>query len=286
MSFLGFGKKKESKRVSDKKNCQKVGDEPKNEDKGSFLGFVLLSESEWDREQFQNDFYEDWGIEVSNDEEEVRIDENEDIIILERDNMLITISLMPAAIPGGEVEHYAVGNYMWPEAVDVAKAHKAHILVAVVGNEADLYERGKMLVKAISSCCKQRYASGVYTNGAVFLPKFYRDFSMMMKEGELPVMNWVWFGLHRNGKKEGAYTYGMKLFGKEEMEVYAEDTDLVKIRDFLINIVVYVLDSDVTLNDGETIGFSADQKLPITRSKGIALDGVTLKIGISKNSVC
>ncbi len=44
-------------------------------------------------------------------------------------------------------------------------------------------------------------------------------------------------------------------------------------------LVSYVLGQDVTLNDGETIGFSAEQKLPITRSEGVSLPGMTLKIG-------
>lgn len=35
---------------------------------------------------------------------------------------------------------------------------------------------------------------------------------------------------------------------------------------------------NVTLHNGETIGFMEEQKLPITRCKGIALDGQTLKI--------
>ena len=39
-----------------------------------------------------------------------------------------------------------------------------------------------------------------------------------------------------------------------------------------------ILSDDVTLQDGETIGFSEEQKLAITLSEGIALDGMTLKL--------
>ena len=75
----------------------------------------------------------------------------------------------------------------------------------------------------------------------------------------------------------------MKNFGKDEMEIYAEGAaDLNEIRIFAADIVYYILSGDVTLRDGETIGMSAEQKLPITRSKGIALDGDTLKIKYSK----
>lgn len=50
----------------------------------------------------------------------------------------------------------------------------------------------------------------------------------------------------------------MRKFGKEEIEVYA-DADLNDIRNFMLNIVEYVLCNDATLKDGETIGFSAGQ---------------------------
>jgi hypothetical protein len=45
-----------------------------------------------------------------------------------------------------------------------------------------------------------------------------------------------------------------------------------------MTLASYVLEYDVTLKNGETIGFSEDEKLPITLSNGIALDGETLKI--------
>ena len=69
----------------------------------------------------------------------------------------------------------AENNYMWPEAVEVAKAHKAHIMVAVLGEEEKLLERGKLFTKAMAVCCKQKYATGVYTSGVVFEPRFYEE---------------------------------------------------------------------------------------------------------------
>ena len=35
---------------------------------------------------------------------------------------------------------------------------------------------------------------------------------------------------------------------------------------------------DVTLHDGETIGYTEDQDLPVTRSAGVWHSGMTLKI--------
>jgi len=51
-----------------------------------------------------------------------------------------------------------------------------------------------------------------------------------------------------------------------------------ELRDFLIDISGYVVEYNVTLKDGETIGFTAEQKLPITRSEGVYVKGDSLKI--------
>ena len=45
--------------------------------------------------------------------------------------------------------------------------------MAVLGEEEKLLERGKLFTKAMAVCCKQKYATGVYTSGVVFEPRFY-----------------------------------------------------------------------------------------------------------------
>ncbi len=46
----------------------------------------------------------------------------------------------------------------------------------------------------------------------------------------------------------------------------------------MYTICEYVIVEDIELKDGETIGFSEDQKLPIKLSKGVSVPGDTLKI--------
>lgn len=118
---------------------------------GTFAGFVLLSDASWDKEQLINDLKEKWDIEVVEDK-----DKNDDALVLSIDNMLVAVSLMPAPIPNNEAEHNAANNYMWPEAVNTAKTHKAHIMVAVLGKDIDLLERGKLYTKFVAACCRQK----------------------------------------------------------------------------------------------------------------------------------
>lgn len=240
---------------------------------GTFVASVLLSENKWDVRKLANDCIMDWNIELPGN------NDSGSLVAMMGDITLV-VALMPTPVPNEEAEYYASANYMWKNAVEAAKSHKAHILISVLGKDADLLEAGKLFTKVVSSCLKQDHAIAVYTDGAVFQPQFYREVASLMQQDKdaLPILDWVWFGVCRTDEYTGIYTYGMRKFGKEEMEVYATNANLNEVRDFLLDIVTYVLDSDVTLKDGDTIGFSEEQKLRVTLSDAVALGGKSLKL--------
>ncbi|OUP18756.1 hypothetical protein B5F29_10760 [Lachnoclostridium sp. An196] len=252
--------------------------EDESDHTGVFTGFVLLSKAEWDKKQFIRDMKEKWDIAV--DEYDASEEKDDDALVFEVGDMLAAVSLNNYPIPGGEAEGNAENNYMWEDAVKVAKKHRAHLMVAVLGKEEDLLEKGKLFTKVVAACCRQEYATGIYTSGVVFEPRFYEGFADMMQKDELPIFNWIWFGLWRDENGMNGYTYGMASFGKDEMEVLGTDAKPSDLRDFLASLASYVLENDVELHDGETIGFAEDDKHTITRSPGIGLpeEQMTLKI--------
>lgn len=298
MGLFGFGKKNDKTADDKNDNLQnkaaknsagkKAGQTGKNvtsddSNHSGFVGFVLLSEPEWDREQLAKDLKAEWGIKIPKDA--INDKKYEDVILFDQNNLMIAITFVPAPVPADEVEHFARANYMWKSAVEDTKDHKAQLLVAILGGETDQRKRGRMFAKVVSSCLNQKNAIGVYADGAVYEKTFYREAAEMAKNDGLPVLNLVWFGIYRDDKQAGIYTYGLRKFGKDEIEVYVTPengdfttVDFNGIRAFLLDISTYVIDSDVILRDGETIGFTAEQKLPITKSKGLAVDGDTLKI--------
>lgn len=246
--------------------------------KGAFLAFVLLGEKTWDREKYKRDFETDWGIAVKDTDEAGNPQENADAMVFDVDNMRVVIGYMDAPVPNGEAEKNAAMNYMWKDAEKETKKHKAHIIVAVMGDEEDLEKKAKLYVKAVTSMCKQNNVIGINTNGIVYEPGFYLEMAGLMKEDSMPLFNLVWFGLVRSEHGFHAYTIGLDSFGKDEIEILDAEEDPETLRGFLMDIVGYVMDNDVTLHAGETIGLTEDQKLPITRSQGVCIDGVTLKI--------
>ena len=252
------------------------GSATEEEAAGTFCGSVLLSEDEWDKDKLISDLQAYWGIELPKEDTE-----DEDTIV-NFDKCRIVISKFPAPVPNEEAEINAENNWMWEEAVEVTKTHKAHIVVAILGDEEDLISRGLLYTKIMATCCKQEKAIGVFTSGVVFEPSYYMKSAEMIRDGELPIFTWVWFGLYRTENGLSTYTYGMKDFGKLELEILDADEDAGKLLSFISAIASYILQDDVELKDGETIGLSEKDIHQITLSKGVALPEKTLKISYEK----
>lgn len=240
---------------------------------GPFVAFVLLERAAWDPERFKADLLADWDIPCGDAAGDT------DSLVFQAGSAMVAVSLMAYPVPDGEAEKNAANNYLWPQAVEVTRTHKAHILVAVLDREASPVDTALLETKVAAVCLKQPGALGVYATGTVHPADFYREAADVIREGELPILDWVHFGLYRTEKGTSAYTYGMKTFGKDEMEILDSSAQPSELRDMLFDFAYYVLGSDVTLRDGETIGFTAEQKLPITRSPGVSVDGDSLKIG-------
>ena len=243
----------------------------------TFVGFVLLDEVRFDAEKYVKDLKEDWNLDY-----DFEITQEDNTIIADYNGMIMTASLMPAPIPDNEAVEQAKTNYRWEKAVEAAEKHKAHLLVSVINSgDVDNIEGAKHYVKLLANATKQEGCLGINILGTVIHPQMYYDFAKLYDENDdFPIENIVYIGLYgdENNTVSG-YTYGLEQFGKKELEIIKSLEEAEEVYNFLASISDYIITSDVVLNDGETIGFSEEQKIQISVSKGIALDGETVKLG-------
>ena len=274
-----FGKKKMSK---EENHIDPQGSNNAKND-GKSVGFVLLEDNSWDKEKFYADMKSEWNIDIDDDHPD-----DKDVVYVNVEGFNLVIGLMPTPIPNGEAEYFAKANYMWKGAEQEVARHGAHLLVTLLG-DGDMLDKARLYVKITSALLMQENAIALYSEGAVYQPKMFLDCSSILKNDTepkpIPILNIIWFGIYGDGKVAGIYTYGMRRFGKEEIEVYvpSDTADLNAIRNFLVSVAAYVLGENVILRDGETIGFSEEQKLPIKVSPGLAVKGNTIKIDITKH---
>ena len=239
----------------------------------NFLGFVLLRDTEWDQEAVFSRLKEKWDIEPKDLENK----DDEKIFVFNAGDYLVSLAYYPTPVPNGEAEQNAVFNFLWPDAQQEVAKHTAQIVVSVC-NGMSVMERAKTFVKVCDSCIDDN-TIGIYTNGTVYAPAFYRQNAEMLKADALPLLDFVWLGLANDDGKLRGYTMGMENFKKLEMEFLNYSGEPHEFLSFMLAIVSYIVEGDVILDDGETIGFSEDQKFKITLSDGIEFnDRKTLKI--------
>jgi len=244
---------------------------------GMFNGFILLNSRECDLQLIKANLLNDWNISGSPEENE---EETDGTLVFEAGGCMLAVSFVDAPVPDGEAERNAQFNYMWREAAEVAKTHVAQIILAVFDRSGSPLDSGKMYAKLATSCLKLPNAVGIYTSGTVFQPELFVEMAVTaLRDDDFPLLNLVHFGLVAGESGISGYTCGLSAFGKDEIEVLDSQASPAELRDFLIDISDYIVVQDVTLRDGETIGFSAEQKLSITRSEGVYVGGDSLKIG-------
>ena len=243
----------------------------------TFVGFVLLERADFDAEKYVKDLKDDWNLDY-----DFEITQEDNTIIADYNGMIMTASLMPAPIPDNEAVEQAKTNYRWENAVEAAEKHKAHLLVSVINRgDMDNIEGAKHYVKLLANATKQEGCLGINILGTVIHPQMYYDFAKLYDENDdFPIENIVYIGLYgdENNTVSG-YTYGLEQFGKKELEIIKSSEEAEEVYNFLASISDYIITSDVVLNDGETIGFSEEQKIQISVSEGIALAGETVKLG-------
>ena len=241
---------------------------------------VLLKTNAFSFEKLIEDFEDEWCSSVK-DHNISRDDSGDTIFTARISAMSVIIKQASMPVPQNEISELAKNNFNWREAAAVAQQHTAHLIVSVNRNRKSQGKAACLLAEVCTSILKQNNAIAVDTFYAVLAPEFYSDMAhLYIDEDEFPVLNYIFIGGYSpdNGTTHCGYTYGMNCFGKKEIEVLNSVHTGKEIFRLLTDAALYVLGNNVTLNDGETIGFSEDQCLQISESASDVLEGYTVKI--------
>jgi hypothetical protein len=241
----------------------------------TILGMVLLEDSNsFDLKGTIKELRTKWNLKIDDK------DTNEETAVLTIQDYQVAIATIPVKIPEQEVENQAEYNYFWKNGVEETSKHKGHIVLSIMNSGKNPVQENLLFSKIASSVMNNSKSIGIYIGGRTLVLKkdFYQANVEMMSETDLPLYNWIYFGLREENGKNSVYTYGLANFNKMEMEIIESNISIEELNEMMFNLAHYVISYDVTLKDGETIGLSAEQKLRISESKGKFLEGKTLKI--------
>jgi len=173
-------------------------------------------------------------------------------------------------IPWDDIEGTAQYAYNWPEALEDLKDHKGHVVIALTTGSNDVVKRFKIHTKLICSALRTTSSIGIYIGEqSLLIPKnSYLNLANLMSDAALPLNLWIYFGYRTINQKRSTYTYGLKTFGKSEVEIIDSDKTFDELQEMLYNVAHYVVMSNVNFEDGQTFGYTTDQKLKIAYSTG------------------
>ena len=240
------------------------------------VGMIMLEdEHSFDADAFRKDLTDSYGVKIN------AITGDNTALGFEVDNELVGIAHMATPIPEFEIEAAAEHAYNWRTALADLKDHKSNLLVTITTGSQNQIKRFRIFTQIICSLLRTTNAVGIYqSNQNLLIPKkSYLDEASLMTDEHLPVYLWVYFGYSLSDLGNSCYTYGLKEFGKTEMEIIGSNKSVDEISEFMYDLTHYVLAYDVTFKNGQTCGVEADERIEITLSEGeFVKGGETLKL--------
>lgn len=242
----------------------------------SFVTFILLEDKTFDFQTLLKDIKSDWEYEIPPEDLEV---ESTPSLVTEVDGVIVAVSLVPNPLPNNIAEDHARTNTNWEGVEDAALRHEAYVMVVVINKGASTLSNATLSVQVSSSIARQKNAIAIDSLGTLYEPEYYiKTTNVFLDEDMLPIPLMIFIGIYEQNNKINGYTYGMHHFGKQELEVLSSRKSPEEIYHFLTDVAAYLISENVALKDGESIGFSIDQRIPVSLSKGIATIGNTFKI--------
>lgn len=197
----------------------------------------------------------------------VVVDEKNIITVARGDDSVGFLAHMPVAIPGGEAEENADGNFLWPDGRKEAAAHRAHVIVTNIGAGDQSPIQSAIAVSQLALVALKLFDGiGVYWGNASVCNSraVFEDFCQDMSEEHVPVPVWLRFQLVRASNDEvGLYTLGMQQFDLMDIEVDRCTMDVSDLFDFVSNIAHYLIQSGPVIADGNTVGGTAEERIVV-----------------------
>jgi hypothetical protein len=239
------------------------------------LGMIMLAdEVAYDVDRFFEDLQDKYEIEV---QDPVR---DQAALIIGVNGITMALAHVKAPIPSADIESTTQYAYNWPSAVKDLQNHKSHIIVNIFSSDHGQVERFKTFSMVVSSLLRTTPSLGVYmgTQSLLITKIGYLEEASLMDHGLMPLNLWVYFGIRVSVEGTSGYTYGLNIFDKPEMEILNSAKKPMEVRNFLFYLSHFILTQNIVLKDGETCGINADETVAITASKGVMVEGETLKL--------
>ncbi|WP_182353859.1 hypothetical protein [Flaviflexus huanghaiensis] len=175
-----------------------------------------------------------------------------------------TVHLGPSQIqPAPVVEdltEIAERAYLWPRALEQTSQHRASLMIRSVGE--DTFARARDHTMLVASLIDDRVL-GIFANGTVYEPGFYRQVVETTPSDSPPVLALVHLGLAKRRGMLFGFTEGLADVGKDEFLLTGATPE--ELQQVLLELASHVLVTGIVIPDGTDLTLSTGVSLHLNR---------------------
>ena len=121
---------------------------------------------------------------------------------------------------------------------------------------------------------EQTGASAIYTNGVLYEAKKYHEETEQLRDDMLPMANLIWVDMEfEDDDTISLSTSGMELFKQLNVEFLHCPWHPEKAWNYILTVADYVLTSDKTVEDGDSVGRTEEEQLTVHIDEPVHADG-------------
>jgi Domain of unknown function (DUF4261) len=180
---------------------------------------------------------------------------------------LMSAILINLPIPAEELQFPCETATGWDDACEQMNRMSAHLIVTAMGADGGRKSQTFYLSAMLQAVTAQSNSPGVYVGGASSVwSREQLETATLQSTLERPP--WLlWLGIKGQKESNGTLsilTIGMPEFGLMNIEVQKSTSDSGSTIEIVAAFADYLLSEGATVRNGETVGFSEDQKIRVS----------------------
>lgn len=166
-------------------------------------------------------------------------------------------------------------TWMWPRALPIenVKQHRSFLQMTMISGEEDPVRRRLTLTASTALAAQQPGVTAVYwgETSLIIFPRLFVEMAEEINTPQSPPLL-LWVDLRASQNEDGTtslFTIGLAPLGHMEIEIPRIKMEIGELREWLLDIIRYLLENGPVLLDGQTIGMSVEQKIRIRHCSSI-----------------
>ncbi len=238
------------------------------------LAFVLVSEPKLpDARRFRLDLEKRLGGRLAISAMEA---DGQEVILLRVKGGTVMVGLIRAPLPQGEIDGLCAAAWYWRQACEATAAHRAHILVSLLGTDLDTLDAHLVVTDTVATLMDRNAIASYWGASLQSRDAFVRQSANISRDSP-PAWLWVNFRLSKDAQKGFSLsTQGMEEFALREIEAKDVNRPGDDVFGLLLGLAQYLIAKGPVIRDGETIGDSPAQRIRVHKGPSYWRDGATV----------